>query len=76
MGITPGRLNKLETGQHTPDLSTLLRYTQAIGAQLAIVPKETQPWPTRAKTRTFDNLRDILGPGTRRVTDDEDDNDA
>jgi transcriptional regulator with XRE-family HTH domain len=37
MGVSPSRVQHLESGYRTPNLSTLLRYVEAIGAQLVVV---------------------------------------
>lgn len=36
MGVTSARVGHIETGYRTPNLSTILRYADAIGAELTV----------------------------------------
>ena len=37
MGVSPARVGHIESGYRTPNLGTLLRYADAIGAELVVV---------------------------------------
>lgn len=37
MGVTPARVGHIESGYRTPNLSTVLRYADAIGARLVVI---------------------------------------
>lgn len=50
MGVSPGRVGHIESGYRTPNLSTLLRYADAVGADLVVVNRRKKVVSSRWAT--------------------------